>query len=107
MFRKALAGIFFIFLTASLFCQETSKSEQKLSLLFIGDIMGHDTQIWAAENTATHTYDYNEVFSYIKSEISEADVAIANFEVTLAGPPFMGYPRRGFISAQPGHLSNP
>jgi poly-gamma-glutamate synthesis protein (capsule biosynthesis protein) len=93
MFRKALAGIFFICLTASLFCQETSKSEQKLSLLFIGDIMGHDTQIWAAENTATHTYDYNEVFSYIKSEISEADVAIANFEVTLAGPPYKGYPQ--------------
>ncbi len=93
MFRKGPVGIFFICLTASLFCQETSKSEQKLSLLFIGDIMGHDTQIWAAENTATHTYDYNEVFSYIKSEISEADVAIANFEVTLAGPPYKGYPQ--------------
>ena len=93
MFRKALVGIFFICLTASLFCQETIKSEQKLSLLFIGDIMGHDTQIWAAENTATHTYNYNEVFSYIKSEISEADVAIANFEVTLAGPPYKGYPQ--------------
>jgi poly-gamma-glutamate synthesis protein (capsule biosynthesis protein) len=93
MFKKALEGLFFTCLMASLSGQEIGKSEQKLSLLFIGDIMGHDTQIWAAENTATHTYNYNEVFSYIKSEISEADVAIANFEVTLAGPPYKGYPQ--------------
>jgi poly-gamma-glutamate capsule biosynthesis protein CapA/YwtB (metallophosphatase superfamily) len=93
MFRKALVGIFLTCLTASLFCQEIRKSEQKLTLLFIGDIMGHDTQIWAAENTVTHTYDYNEVFSFIKPAISEADVAIANFEVTLAGPPYKGYPQ--------------
>ncbi|MCX6328561.1 MAG: CapA family protein [Bacteroidia bacterium] len=93
MFKKALQGLFFTCLMTSLYGQEIGKSEQKFSLLFIGDIMGHDTQIWAAENTATHTYDYNEVFSYIKPVISEADVAIANFEVTLAGPPYKGYPQ--------------
>ena len=31
-------------------------------------------------------------FQYVKDEISEADIAIANFEVTLAGPPYKGYP---------------
>ena len=66
---------------------------EKLSLLFIGDIMGHDEQIWSAENRETHTFDYEEVFKYIKPVISEADIAIANFEVTLGGPPYMGYPQ--------------
>jgi poly-gamma-glutamate synthesis protein (capsule biosynthesis protein) len=64
-----------------------------LSLLFIGDIMGHDEQIWSAENRKTKAYNFDDVFVHIKPEISEADVSIANFEVTLAGPPYKGYPR--------------
>jgi len=67
--------------------------EQKVSLLFIGDIMGHDEQIWSAENRETRKFNYDDVFSYIKPVISEADFAIANFEVTLAGPPYKGYPQ--------------
>ena len=55
--------------------------------------MGHDEQIWSAENRETHTFNYDDVFRYIKPVISEADIAIANFEVTLAGPPYMGYPQ--------------
>ena len=68
-------------------------SGDKISLLFIGDIMGHDEQIWSAENRETHTFNYDDVFRYIKPEISEADIAIANFEVTLAGAPYIGYPQ--------------
>ena len=67
--------------------------DNEISLLFIGDIMGHDEQIWSAENRETHTYNYDDVFRYIKPVISEADIAIANFEVTLAGPPYKGYPQ--------------
>ena len=55
--------------------------------------MGHDSQIWSAENRETHTYNYNDVFSYIKPVIKQADIAIANFEITLAGPPYKGYPQ--------------
>lgn len=73
--------------------QSIAPPDEKLSLLFIGDIMGHDEQIWSAENRETHTFDYDDVFRYIKPVISEADVAIANFEVTLGGPPYMGYPQ--------------
>ena len=54
--------------------------------------MGHDEQIWSAENRESHTYNYDDVFKYIQPEISEADLTIANFEVTLAGPPYSGYP---------------
>lgn len=66
---------------------------EKLSLLFLGDIMGHDEQIWSAENRETHTFNYDDVFRYIKPVISDADIAIANFEVTLGGPPYSGYPQ--------------
>jgi poly-gamma-glutamate synthesis protein (capsule biosynthesis protein) len=73
--------------------QSQEQEKQKISLLFIGDIMGHDEQIWSAENRETHAFNYDEVFSLIKPVISEADIAIANFEVTLAGPPYKGYPQ--------------
>jgi poly-gamma-glutamate capsule biosynthesis protein CapA/YwtB (metallophosphatase superfamily) len=73
--------------------QSLYKTEQKISFLFIGDIMGHDEQIWSAENRETHTYNYDDVFQYIKPVISEADIAIANFEVTLDGMPYIGYPQ--------------
>lgn len=71
---------------------QQTDSSSTLSLLFMGDIMGHDTQIKSAHQT-DGSYNYTEVFSYLKNEISEVDVAIANLEVTLAGPPFKGYPQ--------------
>jgi len=90
-------SVFYIFVLLSPFysiiCKGQTTEEKKLSLLFIGDIMGHDEQIWSAENRETHTFNYDTVFSFIKPIISEADIAIANFEVTLAGPPYMGYPQ--------------
>jgi poly-gamma-glutamate synthesis protein (capsule biosynthesis protein) len=87
--------LFNLFLTILNPCQSqiSTAPVQKFSLLFIGDIMGHDEQIWSAENRETHTFNYDEVFRYIKPVISDADIAIANFEVTLGGPPYMGYPQ--------------
>ena len=55
--------------------------------------MCHDEQIWSAENRETHLYNYDDVFQYIKPVIADADIAIANFEVTLGGPPYTGYPQ--------------
>jgi poly-gamma-glutamate capsule biosynthesis protein CapA/YwtB (metallophosphatase superfamily) len=77
----------------SVISQSQTKPADKISFLFIGDIMGHDEQIWSAENKETHSFNYDDVFRYIKPAISEADITIANFEVTLAGPPYMGYPQ--------------
>jgi poly-gamma-glutamate synthesis protein (capsule biosynthesis protein) len=68
-------------------------ADSVVTLLFAGDIMGHDAQIAAAYNESTKTYDYTDCFSYIKPYVEKADFALANFEVTLAGPPFKGYPQ--------------
>jgi poly-gamma-glutamate synthesis protein (capsule biosynthesis protein) len=58
--------------------------------------MGHVEQIWSAEDREKHIYNYDTVFTYVKHVIDEADIAIGNLEVTLAGPPYTGYP--GFNS---------
>lgn len=93
MLRK-LHILFLIFYgSCQISAQKTEQGAEKLSLLFIGDIMGHDEQIWSAENRETHTYNYDEVFKNVKEEISEADIALANLEVTLGGAPFTGYPQ--------------
>jgi poly-gamma-glutamate capsule biosynthesis protein CapA/YwtB (metallophosphatase superfamily) len=63
-----------------------------LSLLFAGDIMGHDSQIASAYNASTNTYDYTSCFQFVKPYIESVDVAIGNLELTLAGPPYKGYP---------------
>lgn len=86
-----LVLIFGSFITSDIMAQRAS--DGRLSLLFIGDVMGHDSQISAAENRENGTYNYDEVFRYIKPVLSEADVAIANLEVTLAGRPYTGYPQ--------------
>jgi len=92
MFRKIYIAIVMAACTLAAGAQTGDSAAVKISLLFIGDIMGHDEQIWSAEDRTTHTYTYDDVFQYVKDEISEADLAVANFEVTLAGPPYKGYP---------------
>ena len=37
-----------------------------VTLVFAGDIMGHDAQIAAAYNESTNTYDYTDCFRYIR-----------------------------------------
>ena len=63
----------------------------RISLLFAGDLMQHDSQFKMALQD-DGTYDYSECFQYVKHEIESADIAVANFETTLAGPPYHGYP---------------
>ncbi len=90
---KSYIAILLFFKVITLQGQGSVSPEQRISLLFMGDIMGHDTQILSAENIETRQYDYNDVFDNIRCEISEADLSFANLEVTLAGPPYKGYPQ--------------
>ncbi len=74
---------------ANMYAQDTTR----LTLLFAGDVMGHDSQIASAFQATTGTYDYTDCFQYAKPFVSAADLAIGNLEVTLAGPPYKGYPQ--------------
>lgn len=70
---------------------QTKDTTYRISLLFAGDIMQHNDQFKFALMD-DGTYDYNECFKFVKHEIESADIAVANFETTLAGPPYHGYP---------------
>lgn len=69
------------------------KLENTLKLLFLGDIMGHGSQIKAAYNAHTQTYEYTNSFQHMQPIISQADFTIANLEVTLGTKPYSGYPQ--------------
>ena len=66
---------------------------QEVSFLFMGDIMGHGPQIRSAYQSSEKKYNYDKVFEPLEDIISSVDFAVANLEVTLAGPPYMGYPQ--------------
>lgn len=62
----------------------------RLTLLFAGDMMGHDGQIAAAKTA--DGYEYGTYFENV-GRIAAADLAVANLEVTLGGTPYKGYPQ--------------
>ncbi|MCT4591136.1 MAG: CapA family protein [Carboxylicivirga sp.] len=80
--------LLFLIGTSNLLAQR----DTTISLVFMGDVMGHDTQINSARINESDRFDYHSCFKFIKEDIKSADLAIANLEVTLAGPPFKGYP---------------
>ena len=71
---------------------ESVSQPTEVTLIFAGDLMQHEPQIKAAARP-DGTYDYKGVFDHMAPEIKKADIAIANFEVTLGGKPFKGYPQ--------------
>lgn len=63
-----------------------------ISIYFAGDIMQHEAQLKAALR-ADGTYDYTGCFTQVTPEIEAADIAVCNFETTLGGAPYSGYPQ--------------
>jgi poly-gamma-glutamate synthesis protein (capsule biosynthesis protein) len=62
----------------------------RIKLTFVGDIMGHDDQIYAAVDKKEHLksknmahFNYEPCFRYIKPILEQADIAIGNLELTL------------------------
>ena len=54
--------------------------------------MQHEEQLKAARKP-DGTYDYSGCFTLVTPEIEAADIAVCNFETTLGGPPYRGYPQ--------------
>lgn len=82
-----------IFLCALCVSAVNAQDTTRISLLFVGDIMQHDSNIEAAFNPVTKKYDYASCFEYVAPIIRSADLAIGNLELTLAGSPYKGYPQ--------------
>ncbi len=85
---RIVIGIFLLASWQPMRGQDTSR----VSLLFAGDVMQHDSQIAAAYDVQRVQYDYSQCFQFVRPVVETADIAIANLEGTLAGPPYKGYP---------------
>jgi poly-gamma-glutamate capsule biosynthesis protein CapA/YwtB (metallophosphatase superfamily) len=80
-----------LFLVLSL--PASAQDTLRLSLLFVGDIMQHDSNIAAAYDATSKKYNYASCFEYVAPILRSADLAIGNLELTLAGSPYKGYPQ--------------
>ena len=72
--------------------EEAWLADSVVTLLFAGDVMGHEPQWKAAFDPVLGEYDYHDCFRFVQPFIEAADLACANLEVTLAGPPYTSYP---------------
>ena len=75
--------------------QESSDIPEPITatLAVCGDVMSHSPQTNDAYDAATDTYSYMNCFQFVQPWIEKADYAVANFETTLNGPPYSGYPQ--------------
>ncbi|MDZ7646459.1 MAG: CapA family protein [Cytophagales bacterium] len=80
-----------LFLALSL--PASAQDTLRLSVLFVGDIMQHDSNIAAAYDATSKKYNYASCFEYVAPILRSADLAIGNLELTLAGSPYKGYPQ--------------
>src|SRR5699024_1766181 len=70
------------------------ESYTEIRLAAVGDIMFHDEQLRSAYHEETDSYDFQGMFTDVEPILSAADLTLANFETTMAGPerPYIGYP---------------
>ncbi len=72
-----------------------SAPQRELRFAVAGDIMAHESQLHAAYDEECDCYDFKPVFATVAPLFKGADVAIANFETTLPGKHYSGYPAFG------------
>ncbi|MCK6617467.1 MAG: CapA family protein [Cyclobacteriaceae bacterium] len=87
---------------SSCLAQDTTR----LSLLFLGDIMQHDSQLQAAYDATTGQYNYEPCFRYARKYFMDADLTIGNLELTLGAKPYKGYPEFSAPDALAVELKN-
>lgn len=89
----------FLLISCSISAQENhvfllkDSTRSFVRLLFAGDAMQHSPQYKWAWNNDTRCYDYEPNFRYLRPYLANADINVVNFETTLSGKPYSGYPR--------------
>ncbi len=74
----------------------TEPPEIRAILTGVGDIILHQAVIDGGltnPGVSPAVYDYTPIFQYVKPIFKASDLAMANYEGTLAGAPYSGYPR--------------
>ncbi|WP_241236350.1 CapA family protein [Brevibacillus marinus] len=69
--------------------------ERRVTLMAVGDIMGHQEQLEAAWDPVNQTYQFAPSFAKVKPILQSADWVVGNLETTLAGADlrYTGYPQ--------------
>lgn len=73
----------------------TPVPETRVTVSVVGDIIMHEAVYDGALTNPGEDipiYDFSPDFEYIAPILSESDLTIGNFEGTLAGPPYSGWP---------------
>lgn len=72
----------------------TLAKETTIKIGNVGDILIHSPIYNSVYDSATDTYDFNEIFKYVKDIYSEFDYMVANLEQPVAGKErgYSGYP---------------
>lgn len=87
--RFALLFTLWLYIPTPIWAQKLTADS--ITIYFAGDIMQHGPQLQAALRP-NGSYSYDNCFSLVKPEIQAADIAVCNFETTLGGAPYSGYP---------------
>ncbi len=68
--------------------------DSKVTLMAVGDIMMHKTQLDAGYNKETDSYNFGTFFKYIAPTLKEGDIVYGNLETPVAGRErkYTGYP---------------
>lgn len=102
--KSKLALTIVLFISSSIVLAQSDITQ--VTFTFIGDVMGHDSQINAAYHKDTDAYDYSSYFKHLESHTSKSDFTIANLEVTLGMKPYKGYPQFSSPPALASALKN-
>ena len=92
MARSACLTIVLIIFLGNPLLSAQPNAIDSISVYFAGDIMQHKAQLDAALRP-DGTYDYSGCFDQVTTQIEAADIAVCNFETTLGGAPYSGYPQ--------------
>ncbi|HEY5994093.1 MAG TPA: CapA family protein [Gallionellaceae bacterium] len=82
-------------LPASAVAAASAVPSLEIKFAVAGDIMAHESQLNAAYDRKCECYDFKPVFATAAPLFKNVDVAIANFETTLPGKNYSGYPAFG------------
>lgn len=74
-------------------CRMLVEDTSSVTFWVTGDAMMHMPQYYAAMNPEKGVPEFDSCYTFIRPILKEADVRIINFETTLAGPKYSGYPR--------------
>lgn len=69
-----------------------NRADARASIAAVGDIITHQMVIDGAKVAGTDRYDFAPDFQYVRDILGAADLAAMNFEGSLPGPPFTGFP---------------